>query len=649
LLTHVINRRIGELPPRLRALLNAVSLAGSPITTDAACRAAGIESIDQGAIQHLLTRHFLRAHRDSDRDEIAPYHDRIRETVVDALPVQTRRDVHRALGNALLRQERVPAHVLVTHFEGAGELSVAAKYAVVAAEQAAHALAFKDAAELYRKALAWSPGSPDDDRHLRSGYGDALFNQGLCRDAATAYAEAAKNAPAGESAALRTRAALSFMTCGAVEEGGPLMRTVLREVGVVDPHSHPRAVLQLMVSLARVRLRGYRYRHRADREIPPELLRRIDTCYAASHALQLHDIVRSSVFRAVGLLSALKAGEPGRIIEGCGMIGVFFASFRWPFGERLITTAERLAGELNTPFALGTSHLARAMRCFMHDEWRTGLEHADEACNLLDRCAGVTTVQQYAQIQRVIILRSLERFEDLERSSDHNLRSAREVGNPYFEAAAHLESVLPLLARGDVAGARARLGEALQRASPHDGYVVHSGLTMRVKCDLYEGRWQQAHDHVEEHWSALRRGGMLMVPVASEFYGGLRAGVALEVAARDPGRRDAARRVARKGLRRLKRTQSDFGRGCRAALLAAMASEEDRIEDAIGLCHEASDHFARASLPVRAAALERRAAELEGSEARIANADTDLLARGVVDPARWTRSVAPGFRTAGYE
>lgn len=165
-----------------------------------------------------------------------------------------------------------------------------------------------------------------------------------------------------------------------------------------------------------------------------------------------------------------------------------------------------------------------------------------------------------------------------------------------------------------------------------------------MKCDLYEGRWQQAHDQVEGHWGALRRGGMLAVPVAKEFYGGLRAGVALEVAVRDPARRAAARRVARKGLRSLQRTQSDFGRGCRAALLAAMASDENRTADAIGLCREASSHFTGAALPVRAAALERRAAELAGALDRVASADMQMAAHGVVAPARWTRSVAPGFR-----
>ena len=647
LLTTVINRRVGELPPHLRALLDAVALAGAPINTGAACRAAGMDGVDQGAVQHLLARHFLRAHRTAGDDQVAPYHDRIREAVIDSLPSHDRRRLHRALGDALLRQEQVPPHVLMTHFEGAGELPTAARYATAAAEQAAQTLAFNEAADLYRKALAWDPGTPDNARRLQSRYADALFNQGRCRDAATVYADAAKDAPPIEAGALRTRAAQSFMTCGAVEEGGPLMREVLREVGVSDPRSRTRAFLQLAILLGRLRLRGLRYEHRAEHEIDPAIRRRIDTCYAAANAFILHDFVRSADFLGVGLLMALDAGDPSRLIEGCTLIGGFVAGFRWEMAERMIALAERIADELDTPFARGSSRLARALMYYMHDDWKTGLEHADAACQLLDRCAGVTTLQQYAQIQRVLMLRYLERFDDLEVSSERNLRWAREVGNPYFEAAAHLEAVLPRLARDDVAGARARLSDALQRASPLDGYVVHSGLTMRVKCDLYEGRWQQALDQVEGHWSALRRGGMLTVPAAREFYGGLRAGVALEVAVRDPGQRAAARRLARKSLRPLRRTQSDFGRGCRAALLAAMASDEGRIEDAIGLCREASSHFIRASLPIRAAVLERRAAELVGAGDRIARADETMVAHGVADPARWTRSVAPGFRIAG--
>jgi eukaryotic-like serine/threonine-protein kinase len=644
LLTHVINQRVGELPPHLRSLLDAVALAGAPINMGAACRAAGMGGIDQAAVQQLLVQHFLRAHRGTESDQVTPYHDRIREAVVDSLASIDRRRLHRALGDALLRQEHVPPHVLMTHFEGAGELATAARHAAAAAEQAAHTLAFNEAAELYRKALAWDPGPPDAARRLRSRYADALFNQGLCRAAAAVYAEAARGAGPGESGALRTRAALSFMTCGAVEEGGPLMREVLREVGVADPRSRTRAFLQLALSLGRLQWRGLRYRPHAEGEVDAAARRRIDTCYAAAHAFILHDMIRSAGFFAAGLLRALDAGDRDRLIEGCALVGGFAASFRWRLGEHLIVLTRRLADELDTPFAHGISHLAQALRCIMQDDPGRGLEHADAACQLLDRCAGVTTVQQYAQIQRVLILRSLERFADLEVSSERNLRWAREVGNPYFEAAAHMESVLPRLARGDVHGARAHLGEALQRASPNDGYVVHSGLTMRVKCDLYEGRWQHAHQQVEGHWGALRRGGMLTVPVAKEFYGGLRAGVALEVAVRDPGRRAAARRVARKGLRYLQRAQSDFGRGCRAAILAAMASDENRTQEAIALCREASSHFSRASFPVRAAALARRAAELAGARDGMASADQEMTALGVVDPVRWTRSVAPGFR-----
>src|SRR5262249_43827493 len=160
---------------------------------------------------------------------------------------------------------------------------------IAAAEQAEQALAFKEAAELYRKVLVWAPGNADEARRLKTRYADALFNQGLCRDAAATYAEAAKDAPDGESGAPRTCAGLSFITCGAIQEGGPLMRTVLREIGVSDPRSRPRAYLQMMLSMARLRCHSLRYRRRAEHEIDPEVLRRIDTCYAAANAFILHD------------------------------------------------------------------------------------------------------------------------------------------------------------------------------------------------------------------------------------------------------------------------------------------------------------------------------------------------------------------------
>jgi len=649
LLAGVIRRRVEALPAGLRALLEVIAVAGMPVAPPTAFRAAGFPGVDRTALQRLIGGHLLRAQTGAGRDGVAPYHDRIREAVLAMLPDERRRALHAALGQALLEAGHAPPHVLLAHFEGAGDLRAAARNAVAAAEQADKALAFQEAAELYRKALEWDPGTPENARRLRTRHADALVNQGRCREAAAEYLEAARDAPAAEASALRTRAAMSFMTCGAVEDGEPLFRDALSEVGVGYPTTRTGAALRNAIAIGRVRLRGIGYRRRSEAEIDPALLRRIDTCYTAARAFILHDFARSTVFLGSGLLAALRAGEPSRLVYGSSQIGALVSAFRWKSAEPMLALAEQIAAELDTPFAHGVSHLSRALALNMHDDWVPGLHHAEQACRYLSRCPDVTTVQQFARIHMTTQLRLLERFEELERRTDELGREGRLLRNPYTEAAASIESAFAVLARDDLAGARQRAGEALARAAPDDMYVANSALTLHVRCDLYEGRWLSAHERVDRQWHPLRRSGLLALPMAREFYNGLRAGAALEVAARDPRRRSAARRTARRAIRNLSGVHTDFGRACRAALQATVAAQDARTQQALALCREAAEHFERAALPIRAAAIRRRAAGLQSpadAKALLEQADASMRSHGVHDPARWTASIAPGFPVA---
>ena len=85
---------------------------------------------------------------------------------------------HRRLAAALQASGKADPEMLANHFEGAGEKERAADNYIRAAETAADALAFDQAARLYRLVLALRPANGEEHSTLQTRLGDALANAG---------------------------------------------------------------------------------------------------------------------------------------------------------------------------------------------------------------------------------------------------------------------------------------------------------------------------------------------------------------------------------------------------------------------------------------------------------------------------------------
>src|SRR5690606_30628701 len=103
----------------------------------------------------LRRERFARTEGTGEEDVVEPYHDRVREALVDALSNVERTELHRRLAAILEESVGEPREraALVHHLEQAGETLRAAAHAERAAAEFAHALAFDRAADLYRLAL----------------------------------------------------------------------------------------------------------------------------------------------------------------------------------------------------------------------------------------------------------------------------------------------------------------------------------------------------------------------------------------------------------------------------------------------------------------------------------------------------------------
>ena len=70
----------------------------------------------------LRSQHLVRGTGLGSLDEVETYHDRIRETVVNMLTDERRRELHGCLARELEEAGGADPETLAVHFEGAGEL-----------------------------------------------------------------------------------------------------------------------------------------------------------------------------------------------------------------------------------------------------------------------------------------------------------------------------------------------------------------------------------------------------------------------------------------------------------------------------------------------------------------------------------------------
>src|SRR5690606_14013258 len=168
-----------------------------------------------------------------------------REALAGALDAEAARRVHRELAAALEHGMREPREraALVHHLEHAGERARAARHAEDAAAELAHALAFDQAAEMYRRAIRLGRHEPEERARLVLACGRALRDAGRGAEAAERFVEAARmQRTEAERLLLEVAAAEQWVACGHLERGLGLLEDVLERLGARWPRTQPEAL-----------------------------------------------------------------------------------------------------------------------------------------------------------------------------------------------------------------------------------------------------------------------------------------------------------------------------------------------------------------------------------------------------------------------
>ena len=644
-LDRVVWERVERLPAPARAMLELVAIAGQPVRNAHWRDATGNVAVDPQSFALLRFEHLIRSTGSAPDDEVETYHDRIREAVAQRTAEPVRAGHHRRLAIAMEAQGDADSETIAVHFSRGGERVRAGSHFATAARAAEQKLAFDRAAGLYQQAIAHRAVDDADRGPLHAALGGALGNAGRGRSAAEAYETAGRLAgDRGTQLDLQRQAATQYCTAGAIDRGRDLFANVMRGVGLQPTESSVSIMLQLLGRRARLRWRGLHHVQRVEAEVPRELLRRLDTLWAASTALSNVDVVRVAAMQSQALLLALEAGEPRRLALALGWEAVLNATSGTRTSARsseLLDLAAKLVARNPDPHARGMIHLSRGWIAFLHADFPAALRECDAAEPIFrDQCTGVWWELVLTRTMITWALSHCGRTADLARRIHELEPEARAQGN-HFMVTNLLAFPMPVerLLAGDPDTADEQAREALA-LWPYRGFHIQhvSVLFSRSQSFLYRGDAREAYEAVSAQWPAMVRSLQTQNQQTRVMLRDVRARAAVQSSSGGERRTLLAR--ARRDLRLLSREGATWTDAVANRLRGCIAIAEGDHATALQAWRAAVPGLDASGLAVQAAALRRRLGETTGGDegrALVTGADRVMRERGVVDVEALTR------------
>lgn len=521
----LLMERIRSLSPEQRTLLEVAAVAGRPLGRSVALRAAGLDEGGWTVSAWLRDSSLLREVPGEGEVDIAAYHDRIREALLEALPSEVRVGRHRCIAEALSAHGSEDFEALLVHWQGAGEPRRAGEYAVRSAERASRTLAFDRSAELYQRGLELL-GESADRPSLLEKLAQALANQGRAPEAAQRYLESAEALGAGLSgtrvSGLKQRAAEQYLKSGRFNQGWREMRSVLEALGIPVPGSFLGAVGSAMwrrlVFLAR--------RVDVDAARPalaPEERHRLEVLWATSTSWSMVNPTLADAFRLMHLLRTLKTGDASTLCRALGFEAAMECHVGGRFLEgnarKLLEKVRLLMERTGDPYDRAWYYMTRANQAYTLGRWREVAEACERADALFrEQCPGTAWERVSVAIFHHHALATLGELPALAARLEALDRDATARGDVHARCEAWIgEPVLAWLAQDRAEEAQARAAEGLTAQSPvastwpENAYrrQQYAELITCVYASHYRGDPWPAWKAVLAQWAPLKSSFML--------------------------------------------------------------------------------------------------------------------------------------------
>jgi hypothetical protein len=581
----LVRQRVAQLEGAARRVLEVVAVAAQPLELEVAGAASDAGAELRDALSTLRSEHLIRA-REAPQEEklLECYHDRIREAVVSSLAPPALAGLHLALAAALEASGSSDAAQIGRHLAEGGDPARAQGYLTEAARRAAAAMAFEEAAQLYRRALELSPrvGDKSDTTSVELAYAEALSAAGHGQEAARLWLGLVDRVDAHKGIDLRRRAAEELLLSGQLEEGYAVIGALLGDLNLSVPRSTAGAIARILASRIRQAFSGRRLRVPSEPASEHEL-QRIDTLAGlAWSVVQLQPVVGYAL-QTQHLRLALRSGDPQRAAVALFLEAPLSANKGSRGGEqtrRALEAAREMGRRLDeTQIPTGVVQTMEGIVALLEGRWLDGLHHLDNAERLPNRSPiGHSSMRGSIYAMRAMNLFWMGRSGDLLQQLPLQIRDMEDHSNLYGWLWLKLLEAWALSCSGRLEAAWAA-SELVRSRLPEGVFQLHRWYLEfgQVKFLLLEGKAEEAWQRLEQ---AERRTRFALLGQAQRVSGmWVRVNTALARGAENPDARRAMLAASRKIARRMENERVPWidalARSVRASI-AQLAGDGDQ-------------------------------------------------------------------------
>jgi hypothetical protein len=604
-LSDLVRRRVAQLEGAAQRVLQVVAVAVRPIEIEVAADAAGAGDDLRDALDTLRTERLVRTRESEGRKLVESYHDRIRESVTAALAPSLLAELHLRLAAALERRDTVDAAEVGHHLSQGGSPARAHGFLVRAAERAAAALAFEEAAQLYHRALELRPQIPDagDSLALELAYAETLSFVGRGAEAGQRWLALVPRVAEEERPNLQRRAAEELLMSGHLDEGFAAMSGVLARLGISMPRSHAAAIVRIVLNRIRGVFSPPRFRERP-KPVSHEELLRVDTLCSIAWSVEHLDPFIGYALVSEHLRIAVRTGDRQRaaiafLLEA--VVSAVRGGQGDPRAQQMLASAHEMrVGLPEITLPKGSISAAEGLIALFEGRWPEGLAHLEAAERALNTStSGHTSLRGTIYTMATICLFWMGRSGSVLQVIPSRIREMEEQSNVTTWLWLRLLEAWAQSCNGNFDEAWA-VSEYTRTKIP-DGefqlqrwYLEHG----QVKFLLLQGKAEQAWKHLVEVGNKVRLGATTQVQRVGGWW--VRANTALARALENPSVKSEMLAFARKQAKALEGQRATWVRGVAKGIRASIASVEGDDEAALRLLAEAEplleSHHLEASL-----------------------------------------------------
>ena len=642
-LDRVLASRLKSLAAPSRRALELTCVASRALRTRVLLKLSGTE--DAGALESLFSGPFVRSVPTEHGWSIEPYHGRIRDVIVSGIDPDELRAYHKQIASVLREDPSYDPEFLVEHLAKGNEGVAAAAVALSAAATANGQLAFDRAAALFRVALTHGFFPPATRIQILQEGARALFSAGRRKEAGEWLLQAADlSADPTNRAHFRRAGATHLLLAGDIQNALTLLKSDLDLAGLTIPSGLAETINVTLATLEKIGQKGLS-RPPVPFDGAPINLERIDLWLVLAQGLA-HIDLRSLPFACWALWKALEGGDIRRVQRACALFVVNCVEYvPNPLVAPALELCRQLTDEIGEPYERALFDAAVAENAHFEGNFlaaEAAFERAERT--LLRSCPDAT--RELAAVRDLAVFVQYAQKGDFKTQLSRTQRwlaQAEAAHDVYHASMLRVAHAIVWIAHDQPERARAELNRAKSEWLGEAGVLEVGAALYHAIVDRYEERDRDA-DTWNRAGDALISNPAAKTPFLSGYIALQSSWKALRTIAN--GRLPSSER---ENLIADLHAAIEHWRNLTLPLWSAVSEAMEgnlnylvgRTEQAMRNLDESEQQFRRLSMLCLAACARKRRGQFTSGHlgARLeGEADAELRALGVVNPARWTRA-----------